>query len=285
MKLKNLILVIALIINTSEAFSKSADVLTFGDTQNTKNALPRNFRDLSSLGINAIASAQFSEAQLQEVRKKYPNDKITIVDLRRENHGFVNGDAVVWHSVFEKGNDAKKTSEILSEENSALNLAQKNGEIVVNKILKRDRENGWYKELEPKVVKVTSAISEENLAKKNGFSYKRFSVRDFDMPDEKEFSKMVNFIKTLPDNQKIYVHCAGGKGRTGLFLVTLDIIKNGNKTTLKEIFDRQHELGAAQLDEVSEDEAWSKEIAAERLKMIENFYQKETKKSLSNAVK
>ncbi len=275
MKIRHFFILFAMNITFSQSFASSASLLTSQETKNLKGAMPKNFRDLSSLGINAIASAQFSEEQLQEVRKKYPNEKITIIDLRRENHGFVNGEVVVWHSVFERENDKKSTDEILSEEKNLLKKAQENGEIIVNTVIKRDRKNGWYKEVEPKVVAVNRVNNEENLAKENGFSYKRFSVRDFDMPDEKEFDEMVKFIKKLPKDQKIYVHCAGGKGRTGLFLVTLDIVKNGKNVELKEIFKRQHELGAAKLDEISEEEAWTKDLARARLKMLQDFYEKE----------
>jgi protein tyrosine/serine phosphatase len=276
MKIKHLLIISTMIMTSSQIFAESVNLLTSQDIKNPNSAMPKNFRDLSNLGINAIASAQFSEEQLKEVRKKYPNEKITIIDLRRENHGFVNGEVVVWHSVFEKGNDRKSTAEILSEEKYLLKTAQKNGEIVINTVKKRDRENGWYSEVEPKVVVVKRVSNEENLAKENGFSYKRFSVRDFDMPDEKEFNKMVKFIKKLPKDQKLYVHCAGGKGRTGLFLVTLDIIKNGKNVELEEIFARQNKLGAARLDEISEEEAWTKDLAQIRLKMLQDFYEKET---------
>lgn len=278
MKIKNLIVAVALIFNTSQALAKDVNLLTFDITENKKDSMPRNFRDLSALGINAIASAQFSEKQLQEVRKKYPNDKITIIDLRREDHGFVNGEAVIWHSVFEQENRGKKLSEISSEENERLNLLQKDGQVVVSKIVKRDRKNGWYKEIEPQIVQVSQVESEENLAKKNDFSYQRFLIRDFDVPDDAELSKMVNFIKNLPQDQKLYVHCAGGKGRTGLFLILLDISKNAKNSSLKEIYERQHKLGAARLDEISEDESWNKEIAVRRLKMIEDFYKSQISK-------
>ena len=269
MKIKHLLIISTMIMTSSQIFAESVNLLTSQDIKNPNSAMPKNFRDLSNLGINAIASAQFSEEQLKEVRKKYPNEKITIIDLRRENHGFVNGEVVVWHSVFEKGNDRKSTAEILSEEKYLLKTAQKNGEIVINTVKKRDRENGWYSEVEPKVVVVKRVSNEENLAKENGFSYKRFSVRDFDMPDEKEFNKMVKFIKKLPKDQKLYVHCAGGKGRT-------DIIKNGKNVDLEEIFARQNKLGAARLDEISEEEAWTKDLAQIRLKMLQDFYEKET---------
>jgi hypothetical protein len=63
-----------------------------------------------------------------------------------------------------------------------------------------------------------------------------------------------------------------------MFLVILDIIKNGKKVELEEIFKRQNELGGARLDEISEEEAWSKKLATERLKMLQNFYRVTTEK-------
>ena len=81
---------------------------------------------------------------------------------------------------------------------------------MINEIIERDKENGWYKKITPKIITVDKAINEKDLAEKNGFEYHRFPVRDFDIPDEEEFSRMVNFIKNLPKDKKIYVHCAGG---------------------------------------------------------------------------
>lgn len=247
--------------------AKSEDSLTaiFDVTQNKKTDLPRNFRDLNSLGINAIASAQFSEKQLQEVRKKYPQEKIIIVDLRGEPHGLINGEAVSWRSVFDEVSQKKSEKELL-------NNLQKGSDLVVNEIALRDRQTGWYKEVKPHEVKINNVSSEEDLAKKNGFEYKRFLVRDFDIPNQNDFEEMTNFIKNLPADKKVYVHCAGGSGRTGMFLVLLDILKNGKISSLEEIFERQHKLGAARLDEISTAEAWNEKIAEKRLKMIEKFY-------------
>lgn len=233
----------------------------FDVTKNEKSELPRNFRDLNSLGINAIASAQFSENQLQEVRKKYPKEKIIIVDLRGEEHGLINGEAVSWRSVFDK----KTTKNLLSD-------LKNQHKIQINKVSARSRKSGWYEDVESVEVELKSILSEEDLAKKNGFDYKRFLVRDFDIPNQKQFDEMIDFIRNTPSDQKIYVHCAGGSGRTGMFLVLMDILKNGKNSSLKEIFERQSKLGAAKLDEISTSEAWTKEIAQKRLEIIKKFY-------------
>lgn len=277
MKIK-LIIFLLFAFTASEALAQKASLLTFDKSEITKDGMPRNFRDLSVIGINAIASAQFSEDELKKLRQKYPNEKIIIVDLRQESHGFINGKSVLWRSYFEKINQTKEISEILSDEKSRLNIAKKDHEIVINEVVKRDKESGWYEDVAPRIITVNQAISEKDLAEKNGFEYQRFSVRDFDIPEAKEFARMVDFIKNLPQDKKIYVHCAGGRGRTAMFLVTLDIMKNGKKVELEEIFKRQNKLGGARLDEISEEEAWSKELATERLKMLEDFYRVTTEK-------
>lgn len=278
MKLKLTIFLLFFTFTASQAMAQKASLLTFDKSETSKDGMPRNFRDLSVIGINAISSAQFSEDELQKLRQKYPNEKIVIVDLRQESHGFINGKPVSWRSYFEKINQNKEISEILSDEKLHLDAAKKDHEIVINEVVKRDKESGWYEDVAPKNVTVNQAISEKDLAQKNGFEYQRFSIRDFDIPEAKEFSRMINFIKNFPEDKKIYVHCAGGRGRTAMFLVILDIIKNGKKVELEEIFKRQNKLGGARLDEISKEEAWSKKLATERLKMLKDFYRVTTEK-------
>ncbi len=267
---------VLLMLAVGQALYATETLLSFDKSETTKEGLPRNFRDLSVIGINAIASAQFSENELQEIRKKYSNKNIVIVDLRQETHGFINGKSVKWNSCFEKINQNKDISSILSSEKNHLARAKRDHEIVICSTSKRNRSTGWYNHITPKKITVNRVISEKNLAEEHGFEYQRFSVRDFDSPDEKEFSRMVKFIKTLPPNKTIYVHCAGGKGRTTLFLVTLDIIKNGKNIKLEDIFTRQSQLGGAKLDEMSDEEAWSIKIAEKRLNLLQDFYLSET---------
>jgi predicted protein tyrosine phosphatase len=272
MKIKLIISLIFFTFLVSQAMAQKASFLTFDKSETSKDGMPRNFRDLSVIGINAIASGQFSEDELQKLRQKYLNEKIVIVDLRQESHGFINGKPVSWRSYFEKINQNKEISKILSDEKLHLDAAKKDHEIVINEVVKRDKDSGWYEDVAPKNITVNQAISENDLVQNNGFEYQRFSIRDFDIPEAKEFSRMINFIKNLSEDKKIYVHCAGGRGRTTMFLVILDILKNGTKVELEEIFKRQNKLGGAKLDEISKEEAWSKKLATERLKILKDFY-------------
>ena len=269
------IIVLTFIFNMSQSFALEPTLLFYDKTQNPKSNLPKNFRDLSHLQINAIASGEFSENQLKEVRQTYPNDKIIVVDLRRESHGLINGEAVSWRAPFDQTNNNKSPQEIMAEEKMLLNAAKQGQKIIINQILSKEPVNGWYLEISPKIVEIKTIDTEKSLVEKFGFEYKRFAVRDYSAPNAKQLEEMVKFIKTLPSNKKLYVHCAGGEGRTTNFLVLFDIIKNGKKTSLKEILNRQAKLNGAQLDEFAKKEEWRKQLATERLKSIEQFYQTE----------
>lgn len=288
MKLKTIIISLAMIFNASQLMAKNVEMLIFDSNKTEANGLPRNFRDLSKFGLNAIASAQFSEKELQKVREKYPNEKIIIVDLRREPHGIINGEAVSWREEFDKSqsNSGKKNFEIIADEKSRLNIAKKDGEILINKTLEKDKKNGWFKEVQPQIVVVQEALSEESLAKKYGFEYKRIAIQDHAKPDQERFKEIINFIKNLPQDKKIYVHCAGGKGRTTSFLAFYDIMKNGDKLTFEEILERQYKAGGGKLYEIDEEEKgeFRTKLAEERFNLIAEFYEKnlENSRNLNN---
>jgi len=226
------------------------------DTVKTRiDGLARNFRDLSSIGINAIASGEFCESELKKVREKFKNDKIIIVDLRRESHALLNGYSISW----DDSNEESSIDEILLDEKEKVASIKKDPK----KYLGNLQNNSF---------KLESIKTEAELAKENGFEYKRFAIKDHNIPDQKQFDAMVNFIKNLDKDTKLYVHCAAGKGRTTTFLTIYDILKNGQKVALSEIFKRQEKLGGARLDKVNDEISNQKELMEKRLLMFEALY-------------
>lgn len=268
--IKKIIIGVVALLMSSNSFAENNLLLVF-DKIEKENELPRNFRDLTPLGINAIASGQFSEKHLQEIKKKYPDEKIIIVDLRRESHGFVNGEAVSWRGQYDSSNLGKSVEGVIVDEKNRLSL-KKGQKLIVNKILEKDRKNGWYSSVEPRLLEVDGASTEQEMAWKNGFSYKRFVVQDHSKPDEKQLEAYVNFINNLPKNTKVYVHCAAGRGRTTTFLAIYDIMKNAEKLSFDEIIKRQHKIGGVKLDKIDKEEEVYKDRAKERLQMLQNFY-------------
>lgn len=90
-------------------------------------------------------------------------------------------------------------------------------------------------------------MDEEQLVKKHGFLYKTFPIVRKSPPDQKTMDDIINFIENLDENAWLHVHCFAGKGRTTMFMIMVDIIKNGDKVPLQEIVKRQHLLGGINL--------------------------------------
>jgi len=291
--IKNLILAL-LIANFLPIFplmanQKKPNILTFDKTKNNEesfeSSLPRNFRDLNNpedkININAIASAQFNEEELKAIKKKYPNQKILIIDLRKESHAFVNNKPISWRSQFNLDNDEKSYQQILLDEKQKVNNLAKESQIIVSEIIKKDEKNGWFSEISPILVNVNKVETEAEIAKRNGFDYKRIAIRDHSYPDSKQLMEITSLIEKTSPQTKVYVHCAAGRGRTTTFLTIFDIIKNGHNTTLEEIFKRQYKMGGPKLDKIDEDSKWREDLAKERLAIIKNFYEKYNEKSIS----
>ena len=60
--------------------------------------------------LNASGSAQFSAQSLPEILQRIPTDQVTVVDLRRESHGCMNGKLVSWWVDQNAGNLLQQTS-------------------------------------------------------------------------------------------------------------------------------------------------------------------------------
>ena len=228
------------------------------DTINKENnKLPRNFRDLNLYNLKAIASAQFSENELIFIKKKFFNKKITIVDLRRENHFFINGIPV---SILNENIDSIEIQNIDLFYQNQLTEIKKHSKISIK------LENGDYKE-----ILIKKLLSEEELVKNHGFNYKRFPIKDYNFPNKDIFDDIVEFLLNLKSEDLIYVHCAGGKGRSTIFLSIYDIVINSKQTSLAEIFLRQHKIGGANLYNIKEDNEWE-ESEKKKLKILVQLY-------------
>jgi len=74
----------------------------------------------------------------------------------------------------------------------------------------------------------------------------RFPVVDRGYPNAIEVNEFVDFVKRLPQDAWLHFHCAGGQGRTTLFLCVLEMMLNPAKTST-EIMRQQEILGGVNL--------------------------------------
>src|SRR5438105_14563183 len=79
------------------------------DSKNNEH-LPKNFRStsdksshssqLNTKGLDSLSiagGAQFSELELSAILKHLRTKQLSIIDLRQESHGLINGHAVSWY--------------------------------------------------------------------------------------------------------------------------------------------------------------------------------------------
>lgn len=238
--------------------------------------LPRNFRKTndvlpkeknanpSTLGLKelqASGSAQFSEKSLDYLLSIIPSKYVTLVDLRQESHGFINGIAVSWFTEKDWVNKGKSYQEVIDTENS-----------LINQIANRYLIIAYASKKFPVPLWVSSAKTEAELASSKRLGYKRIPVTDHLKPTDEDVDAFINFVNALPrDILWLHFHCAAGEGRTTTFMVMYDMMRNATKVKLQDILLRQHLLGGINfLNEPSED--WKKTYNEERKAFLRQFY-------------
>ena len=262
------------------------------DAKDDEN-LPRNFRtakdkfkkasDKYGIDVNyvptregldelqASGSAQFSLNQFSALTKALQENgakDIYIVDLRQENHGFFNNDAVSWYGKRDWANIGKSREEIIRQE---MNLLKAN----LNKNTKRatldDDKNA--DEVDTSLIKTVT--TEKNLVKKNNLHYVRIAATDHVWPSPENIDEFIKLYKSLPKDAWLHFHCEAGKGRTTTFLAMYDMMKNP-QVPLKDILYRQLLLGGnyvAYTEDISASSNWKAPYYNQKAKMIEVFYQ------------
>lgn len=276
-------------IQDKENKSMHADKLSLIINMENHQALPRNFRmtkepyvperllmqknpftpptyGLSKL--RASASGQFSQKSLAKILEIVPTEKILLIDLREESHGFVNGIAISWYGENDWGNKNKSLEEILLDEKMRL---QKTVDQYIN-LYRKDME--MHDHL---VIHVKEAYSEADLAQKMGIHYVRIPVTDHLKPKDKDVDHFVDLIKTQVVNNEIsdywiHLHCSAGRGRATTFISMYDMMRNAVNVSFGDILARQVMIGGKDLAEPFDISDWRYYHHFERLKFLSDFY-------------
>jgi len=224
--------------------------------------------------LNILGSAQFSEQNLKKVLRHLNHpDHFFIVDLRQEWHGFLNGIPVSWYGVRNASNRGKSWSRIMSEEKIVLEELVERKDIVLSKIVSKDKHGLELPEASSMPFTANYFVTEEALSAKYGFGYIRIPVRDALIPARDMVDRFLAFVKTLPKNSWLYFHCAAGVGRTTSFMIMYDIIKNANQVSFEDILKRQYLLGGSDLSRYGSESSWKYPFAIERHRFLKDFYE------------
>lgn len=245
------------------------DPLLVLDARNT-DSTPKKFRIATDL--QAVGSAQFSERGLKKAIEKTRTKKITIVDLRQESHGFLNGNAISWYAKHDAVNAGLKSSEIKMRETALLHSLAKNKFVTIYNIIEKT-EDGTITSAKPQEYAVHGATSEEDIAYKHHLKYMRIYVQDFHAPHPKAVDQFVELVRKLPQDQWLYFHCRGGSGRTTSFMAMYDMMRNAKVTSFEDIMARQYKLGGKELTKLPDEDSYKYPAAKERLAFLKKFYE------------
>ncbi|VVC75311.1 Effector protein hopD2 [Aquicella siphonis] len=264
------------------AWARYSQPLLVMDMRNSPE-LPRHFRTTSdSLPLNVnitglselhiAGSGQFSRASLEKAARRLNVKRFTVIDLRQESHGLLNGNAVSWYGPRNAENAGKTPGEIENDQSRLLVDLGSQEIAVVNKILKKS-ENGEIAAVKPAEYMVHQTTTEEELVTGMGHKYKRIFVQDYHAPTNQQVDRFIAFVRNLPPNQWVYLHCRAGIGRTTVFMVMYDMMRNAKSVSLRDILARQKALGGKDLTQLPARNHFKYQLSVDRLNFIKRFYE------------
>ena len=232
--------------NMTKNFRKSSNLINI---QNNKNL------NLSGLDkVNISGSNQFSEYNLPLVINSIGTSlPITVIDLRQESHGFINGIPVSWANIKNNANIGLTKEQVLLDENSKLNSIKLNIPIT------------FYNHANISIVP-TKINNENQLVNSKSLSYIRIPVTDGKIPTDDMVDYFVELVKSQPENTWLHFHCKEGIGRTTTFMIMYDIMRNHKQVMADDIIKRQ--LLLANFSEKDIESFYN----PQRTSFLENFY-------------
>lgn len=243
-------------IVTQTKSSKSRKVNFVIDTEN-KDVLPKNFRttkdeinsekagnvNLAGMSdLNISGSGALSEKGLDMIKEKIGNKPIIDIDLRQEDHGFINGMGVSWFGKKNQANIELTREQVIGDEKDKLNKISEDKHATFDQLPKGKSINTIKEISNPESVQ-----TEEELAKSLGMSYLRITVTDHEKPLDDQVDLFVESIKNLPQDTWIHFHCRGGAGRTTTFMSMYDMMHNAKNVSFEDIMKRQTLIGGSDL--------------------------------------
>ncbi|MBS5822847.1 MAG: phytase [Clostridium argentinense] len=223
----------------------------------SENADIKDSKDLNLTGLKSLnmsGSKQFSENGLTLMKESIDtNLPITIVDLRQESHGFVNGLPISWANSKNDANKGLTKAEVLADESNKLKSIKFNEPLAIYNHPK-------------KTIIPTKVQNEEELVKSQSMSYVRIPVTDGKIPTDDMVDYFVQLVNSELKDNWLHFHCKQGIGRTTTFMIMYDIMKNAKEVSLDDIVKRQ-----VALSKMSENSAKGF-YNDERKSLLTNFY-------------
>lgn len=218
------------------------------------------------------ASSDFSDMQLDSVVaeiRKIHSGPITIVDLRKEFHGLLNGNHVSRYGKHNWENIGLSRDTIVANEQNLFHSSV--GQQIVTYTL---NSSNSYQLADPDTLLISSAKTEEEQCAERGLGYYRLTVLDHCFTDPRSLDNFIAFTRNLPADTWLHFHCQAGKGRTTMYMVFYDFLRNPDVSE-KDVVYRQYKIGGNFMyykgDDPDED-PFKVELSKERAEMVPLVY-------------
>lgn len=207
-----------------------------------------------------------TQLETAQMLQKLPADRLIIVDLRLESHGYLDGRVVSWYGAYNTSNVGLSQKQVEKREKQLVKDTL-NGEAKLAR-LNGDKSVGTTME-----VKVNQALTEEELVTDVfGVKYYRIPCADYVKPSDANVDQFIKWYKTLPKDAWLHFHCHAGEGRTTVFMAMVDMIKNHDKVSYEDIMKRHYLIGGQDIRSATSSDPWKKKIYPERAQFTKNFY-------------
>ena len=215
--------------------------------------------------LNISGSSFFSQLEFAKMVNTLPADRLVVLDLRLESHGYLDGTGVSWYGAYKRTNWGKSDKEIDLIERNLLNDTL-TGPVKVAR-LSSDKSIASEQE-----INVTHALTEEELVALFGVKYFRIHVGDYTNPSDENVDQFLEFYKKLPKNAWLHLHCEAGEGRTTVFMSMVDMLHNAGTVSYDDIMARQWLLGGQDIRIATSSDPLKKVGYADRAAFTRHFY-------------
>ena len=198
--------------------------------------------------------------------------RVTVIDLRQETHGFVNGMPVSWYGKYDWADLNLSREEVIKLEHHKLDSLEKSGEVTVTIVLQKNKAEDTFVRVRDTTFRLISVMTEESLDEKNNLGYFRITATDHRKPVTDDVDRFVDFVNRLKGNNWLHFHCHAGDGRTTTFMVMYDMMKNAKLVGFRDVIERQHLIGGIDLTKDEDFPSWDKQYAIERTQFLQDFY-------------
>ena len=190
--------------------------------------------------LDISGSAQFSETQFRRLaktlRKLAGEGQVYVIDLRQESHAFLNGNPISWYEEHNWAN-LDRTPEAI-EWDEAMRFGTLVGKTIRAYGVSHDKKKGQTK------ITVKSWMTERELVESEGFGYLRLPCPDHSWPPAEQIDAFIEFVRGIDmKHDWLHFHCHAGTGRTGIFMMLYDKMKNP-KVSMADITVRQTLTGS-----------------------------------------